>query len=59
VQLTFKLTAAPAAAPSAGALDIGQWVQCIAKVVITGGARCVGVPAKQTVNVRLRAFVYV
>lgn len=46
----------PPAAPSA-AVTVGQWVSCVAKCVVTGGARCGGVPASQTIAVKLRAYL--
>jgi hypothetical protein len=50
--------AAPPAAPAlSAALSVGQWVSVQAKCVLSGGGRAGGVPASQTVPIKLRAYL--
>ncbi len=60
VQVAFKVTRPkPSTAGGSGPLDVGQWAECVAKINVAGGAKCSGVPDKQAIAVRLRAFVFV
>lgn len=61
LQLTFKATRPrpPGGDGSAGALDVGQWSECVARINVSGGGKCAGVPDKQSILVRLRAYVIV